>query len=259
MLKKVLVPVMLLFLIPFSALAVENENKETLWLAFQRGGFIMWVILALSVIGCAFAIERALALRRSVQIPQKLLADLRDALRSSGLEAGKALVHDNKCALARMMNSLLARNGATRRELEGVLEDEGARILFDLRLNLRPLGMVASLAPMLGLLGTVFGLIAAFKAAAELGMDDPRNFASGIYEALYTTAFGLVIAIPFLMAYNILRNRADRIIRDVEDKAVIFILRASRRTDKAANIQNQAENANINTNINDDAVNEPVA
>jgi hypothetical protein len=75
----------------------------------------------------------------------------------------------------------------------------------------------------------VFGLIAAFRQAAELGMDDPRNFAAGIYEALYTTAFGLVVAIPLLIIYHMLRNHADNIMRDVEERALAFISAASSR------------------------------
>ena len=85
------------------------------------------------------------------------------------------------------------------------------------------------MAPMLGLMGTVFGLIAAFRAAAELGMDDPRNFAAGIYEALYTTAWGLIVATPMLIFYHILRGRADSIMREVEERALAFISAASNR------------------------------
>lgn len=154
---------------------------------------------------------------------------LRDAMVSGGVAAGLRTLEGDGSAMGRVMRCLLSRSGATRRELENSVDDEASRILFDLRANLKPVGVVASLAPMLGLMGTVFGLIAAFRAAAELGMDDPRNFAAGIYEALYTTAWGLIVAIPMLIFYHVLRGRADSIMRDVEEKALAFISAASNR------------------------------
>ncbi len=216
-----------------SLAAADDFSSNAVLNAFDKGGKVMWAILLASIIGCAFVIERLIALRRSAQIPKALMADLREAMVKGGVAAGREVVAGGKSAMARVMNALLSRSGATRRELEGVLDDEASRILFDLRHNLRPIGVIASIAPLLGLLGTVFGLIAAFRTAAELGMDDPRNFAAGIYEALYTTAFGLVVAIPLLVIYHMLRNRSDSIMREVEERALAFIAAASMRAEHA--------------------------
>ncbi len=211
----------------------DELAPETIIQSFERGGKVMWVIFAASVIGCAFAAERLLAIRRGAQIPGRLMADLRDAMVSGGVAAGRRVVDGDRSAMGKVMFALLSRSGATRRELETAVDDESSRILYDLRANLRPIGVIASIAPLLGLLGTVFGLIAAFRQAAELGMDDPRNFAAGIYEALYTTAFGLVVAIPLLIVYHMLRNHADNIMRDVEERALAFISAASTRSPSA--------------------------
>ncbi len=162
------------------------------------------------------------------------MANLRDAMVSGGVSAGLKAVEGDKSAMGRVMRALLSRSGATRRELETTVDDEGSRILYDLRANLRPIGVIAAVSPLLGLLGTVFGLIAAFRAAAELGMDDPRNFAAGIYEALYTTAFGLVVAIPMLIIYHLLKNHADNIMREVEERSLAFISAASSRAESGA-------------------------
>jgi Biopolymer transport proteins len=202
---------------------------ESVFSSFEKGGRVMYAILAASIIGCAFAAERLLSIRRGAQIPKRLMDGLRDAMVSGGVQAGLKVVEGDKSAMGRVMYALLSRSGATRRELENTVDDEASRILFDLRSNLRPIGVVASIAPLLGLLGTVFGLIAAFRTAAELGMDDPSNFAAGIYEALYTTAFGLVVAIPLLVLYHMMRNHADSIMRDVENRALAFISAASNR------------------------------
>ncbi len=220
--------------------SADELAPETILLSFQRGGKVMWAILAASVAGCAFALERLLAIRRGAQIPEKLMAELRDAMVSGGVAAGRRVVDGDASAMGKVMYALLSRSGATRRELETAVDDEASRILYDLRANLRPIGVIASVSPLLGLLGTVFGLIAAFRQAAELGMDDPRNFAAGIYEALYTTAFGLVVAIPLLIVYHLLRNHADNIMRDVEERALAFISAASSRAAPPQQQQRQA-------------------
>jgi biopolymer transport protein ExbB len=233
MLKRVLVMSVVLLVIASRGRA-DDLSPEMILSTFERGGKLMWAILLASVAGCGFAAERIWGLRRGAQIPERLMAALRDAMVSGGVSAGLKVVEGDKSAMGRVMRALLSRSGATRRELETTVDDEASRILYDLRANLRPIGVIASVAPLLGLLGTVFGLIAAFRQAAELGMDDPRNFAAGIYEALYTTAFGLVVAIPMLMIYHVLKNRADNIMREVEERSLAFISAASNRAERGA-------------------------
>lgn len=230
MLKRAFLLTAVLLFVAATGLA-DEVSRENVLTVFQRGGKVMWAILLASIIGCAFTAERLLSIRRGAQIPKRLLADLREAMVAGGVPAGRKVVEGDTSAMGRVMYALLSRSGATRRELENTVDDEGSRILYDLRANLRPIGIVASISPLLGLLGTVFGLIAAFRSAAELGMDDPRNFAAGIYEALYTTAFGLVVAIPLLIFYHMLRNHADAIMREVEQKALAFISAASNRAE----------------------------
>ncbi len=226
-------PLLTLILLVLATTArADDLDPESILASFERGGKIMWAILACSVIGCAFAAERFLVIRRGAQIPKPLMNDLREAMLAGGVTSGLQVVEGDRSAMGRVMHALLSRSGATRRELETTVDEEGSRILYDLRANLRPIGIIASISPLLGLLGTVFGLIAAFRSAAELGMDDPRNFAAGIYEALYTTAFGLVVAIPLLVVYHLLRNYADSIMREVEDRALAFISAASNRSDR---------------------------
>lgn len=191
---------------------------------FNRGGAIMWVLLAASAVGLTFVLERAASLRASRHLPEGLVGLVERKLSEGGVDVARLELKGRGEALARVLDGLLARRDATREEMERVLEDEAGRVLWDLRKNVRPVGIIASLAPLLGLLGTVFGLIQAFEKAAELGMDDPKNFAEGIYVALYTTAFGLTVAIPMLLAYHFLRGQADVIMRQVEDLGIKFII-----------------------------------
>ncbi|MBN2711052.1 MAG: MotA/TolQ/ExbB proton channel family protein [Planctomycetes bacterium] len=191
---------------------------------FSRGGAVMYVLLGVSVVGLTFALERLFALRSGYHVPAKLLPSVEEKLKTGGVDSARLMLKGNESALAKILDGILARKGANREEQERILEDEACRVLWDMRLLIRPVGIVASVAPLIGLLGTVFGLISAFQKAAELGMDDPRNFASGIYEALYTTAFGLTVAIPFLLIYHYLRGKADVIIREAEDISIAFII-----------------------------------
>ncbi len=201
----------------------ERDMIADVFETFRRGGKIMYVLLFCSIIGFTFFLERLVNLRRSIHIPQQLEAEVLARVKNQDVEAGRKLLKDKAAALARVLDGILARKGAGRRELEQAMEDDAGRVLWDLRLNIRPVGIVATIAPLVGLLGTVFGMIDAFQEAAELGMDDPKNFASGIYVALYTTAFGLTIAIPFLTGYHYLRGKADVIMREVEDIAIRFV------------------------------------
>ncbi len=191
---------------------------------FNRGGPMMWILMGTSVIGLTFALERLSSLRHGKHIPEGLIDRVGSRLRESGPDAARLLVKGEASMLGRVLDGILSRKNANREEQERILEDEVGRALWDMRHNIRPVGIVASVAPLLGLLGTVFGLINAFQRASELGMDDPRNFAEGIYEALYTTAFGLAVAIPFLILYHYLRGKSDVIMREVEDLGIHFII-----------------------------------
>lgn len=100
------------------------------------------------------------------------------------------------------------------------LEDTGRHVVHELERFLNTLGTIASVTPLLGLLGTVTGIIKAFNAITEGGMGDPRMLSGGISEALITTAAGLLVAIPALIAYRYLRGRVESIVIDMEKNAI---------------------------------------
>jgi biopolymer transport protein ExbB len=204
-----------------------GDLRGRLLQVFEQGGPIMYVLLGLSIIGFAFVLERLFALRRNRHVCPALVEEVRRKLEANDRVAARERLAQSEGATGRILQALLDREGATRGELERVLEDETGRVLWDLRRNVRPAGVVSAVSPLLGLLGTVLGMITAFKATAEKGLDDPAHFAEGIYEALYTTAFGLSVAIPFLLLYHYLRGRADVIMREVEDLLLGFIIRTT--------------------------------
>lgn len=220
---------------------VDEPLVKRVLTAFMQGGAVMWVLLLTSVFGLTFGLERLLSLRRGSHLPARLLAEVNASLRQDGVAATRRMLEGQSASLARVLYGLMLRADATRAELEKIVEDESDRVLWGLRHRIRVVGVVASVAPLLGLLGTVFGLINAFHRAAELGMDNPKNFAQGIYVALYTTAFGLTIAIPFLIFYHYLRGKADVIVREVEELALTFAVESA---PLLSELQRQSQAAN---------------
>lgn len=221
--------VVLLALTVITCFGGENDSANTVSLSsriaevFRSGGIVMWVMLFTSIIGLTYGMERFMFLRKKNHLPEGLTSQVNILLENEGYEAAQKFLKKSTSALARVISGVLLRYDGSREEMERGLDDDLARVLWDERRNIRPVGIVASLAPLMGLLGTVIGMIEAFRMAAEEGMDNPANFAGGIYQALYTTAFGLMISIPFLVGYQYLRGRAELIMRMVEDESLEYI------------------------------------
>jgi len=127
--------------------------------------------------------------------------------------------------MSRVLAAVLRCANTSQAEMEAMLEDAGARELWQLRRNAKPLGIVSNVAPLLGLLGTVFGIIRAFEVVAthESAIGNPRMLATGVYEALITTAAGLCVAIPAFTFYHYFQNKADAFVRDIEEKSLALI------------------------------------
>ena len=203
--------------------AQDDSLVQGVALMFRSGGSLMWIMLGASVIGLTFVMERLFALRMGAHLKTELCTHLDWLLAHEGVEAARDYARKDGSTLGRTLGAALERAESSRRDMELAIEEELARALWDERRNVRPVGIVATVAPLVGLLGTVIGMIDAFRNAAENGMDNPALFAGGIYQALYTTAFGLMISIPFLVLYHYLRGRVEQVMRRVEDRALEFV------------------------------------
>ncbi len=204
-----------------SALIIDEDAG--LWTLFWKGGYVMPAILVASIVAVAFAIERAAALRAAVHLPERLAARTADRFREGGQEAAQSLVKGGEAALARMVAAALSRVAEGRRAMEEAAGGAASYALYDLKRNVRPLGIVAGVAPLLGLLGTVWGMIQAFDKVSLGGLGRSSLLAKGIAEALITTGAGLLVAIPALVAYHYLRGRAEDLVRLSEARTVEFI------------------------------------
>ncbi len=191
---------------------------------FQRGGILMWPILLCSIVALAFGLERAIGLRSAVIFPRGLLADVRSLIGEGKIDEAADRCDENRSPFGRILHACLSRSDASGYEMESALEEAGSRVLYDMRRNARPLGIIADVSPLLGLMGTVVGMIKAFEVVAKTGaLGRAELLAQGIAEALLTTAFGLSVAVPAMIFYHFFRGKADGLLREMEDACIDIV------------------------------------
>ncbi len=202
--------------------SIQNTILELMY----QGGWVMWALLAFSIIALATAIERGWALRKARTELETYLPKLRHTLlaRRSIAEALEA-TEATPGAVARVAETGLRRFSRPPAALEKSLERRAQGEVRRVQKGLKILAITATTAPLLGFLGTVTGMMASFQALADYSMSNPGMVALGIKEALTTTAAGLVVAVPAQLAYSSLSSRAERITDDIEAVAS-FLLEA---------------------------------
>ncbi|MCP5021849.1 MAG: MotA/TolQ/ExbB proton channel family protein [bacterium] len=183
-----------------------------------NGGPLMIPIALCSIIALAFMVERWTNLRASAIGSRRFASDLTTIFQKEGADTAIQLCESSKTPLSRILQASISRRSEPFLEMEKVVEDTGTREVERLSAGLRPLVVVAMIAPLLGLLGTVWGMIGAFtNIAVQDGLGKPEMLAGGISQALITTAAGLAVAIPTQAAYYYFRSRIDRFARLAED------------------------------------------
>lgn len=189
---------------------------QTLIELFRKGGFAMWPLLACSVLGLAIVVERAFYFLRLRLDYHRFTGQLRDLLSRGDRKKALLLCRKHANPVPRVAEYYLKHLGNDMRRNE-ILKREGSFALEKIESRLRGLAAVTHLAPLLGLLGTVTGLVTAFHQIEVLGGQvQPGDLAAGIWEALITTVFGLLIAIPCMAAYHGFESQADRIARRMQ-------------------------------------------
>lgn len=192
---------------------------------FKQGGPLMWVILATSLIGVFVFLERLYSLQRTRVLPRPFVDRIRAMVAKGQTREAQLLCEENGSSIALMMASALRafQQGKKRAEIKEAVEEVGNREAAQLDKNVEIVGTVASVSPLLGLLGTVVGMIQVFQrfvSAYESGQATPNVFAQGIWTALLTTAYGLSVAIPMLILYKWLQGRNDRLVVEMEEDAM---------------------------------------
>ena len=181
-----------------------------------KGGVVMYPLLLCSVMALAIIIERAWSLRRKKIISKTFVIKVEDLIRKEMIPEAIAFCNMNKSAMSNVMLTGIKHYGRVREIIKEVIEDAGKKEVGILHRYLNLLGGIAAIAPLLGLLGTVTGMIRTFNVINLQGVGDPQSMAGGISEALITTATGLTIGIPALALYKFFQGRAEVLVLDME-------------------------------------------
>lgn len=190
----------------------------------------MWPLILCSIAALAIIAERLWTLQKKSVMPPALLDQVRQWLERKELDESRLTLLRESSPLGRVLTAGLINRQHAHEVLKEAIEDAGRHMLPELERYLNTLGTIAAIAPFLGLLGTVLGMIEMFGGIGSHGLGDPSIVASGISQALVATAAGLAVAIPSLMFYRYLRGRVDELTVDMEQEALklVEILRGTR-------------------------------
>ena len=187
----------------------------------EAAGWPIWTIILASVLSLAIIFERFYSLRQSLVAPAGLLEDVLARLQA-GESRSLAEQLANGAPLARILAAGLKNHHASREVMKEAIEETGRAVAHELERFLTTLGTIAAMAPLLGLLGTVIGMIELFGATTPTGTN-PQQLAHGISVALYNTAFGLVVAIPSMIFYRHFRAKVDALLVGMEQQAIHLV------------------------------------
>jgi biopolymer transport protein ExbB len=202
------------------------DTYTTIVKFFQEGGFFMYPIALVMAIGLAVAIERYIYLSRATSTNRKMWDQLMPALQSGKYPQAMSVTAKSDVAICKILNYGLMRVKSARRreDIEMAMEEGLMEVVPRLERRTHYLSSFANVATLLGLLGTIIGLIQAFTAVAHAGAAEKAEIlASSISVAMNTTAFGLIVAIPLLLVYSVLQSKTTQIVDSLEMAAVKFL------------------------------------
>jgi biopolymer transport protein ExbB len=189
----------------------------------MAGGIVMVPILLCSILAVAITLERLWTLREQRVVPTELTDKVWQWVENRTLSDKQVMALQQHSPLGSVLAAGLANRHRERSVMIQAIEDAGRHVVHDLERFLNTLGTIAAITPLLGLLGTVTGMIRTFKAITVAGIGNPAAMAGGISEALFTTAAGLLVAIPALVAYRYLRGRVDALVIQMEKESIKLV------------------------------------
>ncbi len=201
------------------------QSQETLWSLISKAGVVMYPLGLCSLLALGFTIERSIGLRKKRIIPDGFLAGLKERMPrgSTNIKEAVAWCEQSNSPAASIVKAGLVNITRGDSFVEKGIEDAGAREAERMKRSLRGLSVIVTISPLLGLLGTVYGMITAFETSTMVGSGKADLLARGIYEALVNTGTGLTIAIPALVVYHILNSRIDARVDEIEDMGLEII------------------------------------
>lgn len=207
----------------------------------QAGGWLMLPIIACSIVAAAIVLERLWTLQHKRVLPSNLVQQVRQWAVTEQLDPKHLQRLHQSSPLGQMLATGLANRHQPREVVKESIEDAGRHVVHELERYLSPLGTIAAISPLMGLLGTVIGMIKVFAAITANGVGNPGVLAGGISEALITTAAGLSVAIPALIGYRYLRARVDALVVQMEKETIKFLetMSAYQRSAELQSVENE--------------------
>lgn len=205
--------------------ADAGVEKETLWTLMKKGGPVMIPLAIASILAMALALERFISLTRERVLPEGFLDGLVEAWdRDDTGEAAEEFCDESGGAAGHVFKAGIQWKDQGYQAVGKAIEDAGSREADKMKRSLRGLSSIAAVSPLLGLLGTVYGMIDAFQRTSDAGgAAKTADLATGIYEALVTTATGLTIAIPVMLLFQFLSARVDGLIDYIDEVGTEFV------------------------------------
>lgn len=203
------------------------------WDIVSAGGLLMLPIIICSIVALAIIGERFFSLQQEKIVPSNLVTDVWRMASSKQLTDEKVREIQQQSPLGRVLAAGLLTRTQERDSMKASIEEVGGHVAHELERYLNALGTIAAVTPLLGLLGTVVGMIKVFTNIMTVGVGNPAQLAGGISQALITTAGGLMVAIPSLMFYRYFRGRVDGLVVDMEKESLKLVDVLQKRQSKA--------------------------
>ena len=201
-----------------------------MWDIIIAAGWPIWPLIATSVFGVAFILERFWSLRESYVIPQNLMEDVKKLVGSGSIKRDAVEALRVNSPLGEIMAVAIENQNSSLEIIKDSIEEAGSQVSYKLERYLGALSTISTVAPLLGLFGTIIGMVELFSSFTSSG-HDVAVFARGISIALYNTAGGIVVAVPAMIAFRFFRSKVDHLVNEMEQQALhlVEIMRGERK------------------------------
>ena len=201
-----------------------------MWEIIEAAGWPVWLLIVTSVYGLAIILERAWSLRSSSIAPMNLSKEVFAMIQQGTIKKQSLDEISLSSPLGEILATAIRNQGRSLEALKDAIDEVGENVAFKLEKNINSLGTISTVAPLLGLFGTIVGMVELFSSFTSSG-HDVAVFARGISVALYNTAGGIVVAVPAMIAYRYYRSKVDHLLNDMEQQALklVEILRGERK------------------------------
>ena len=193
-----------------------------MWEIIQAAGWPIWPLILTSIIGVAIILERFWSLRKSQIIPDGLIVEIKTMIKQNNLDDNKVNILKNSSPLGDLLAVAIAKRKDSVEGIKSALDERAGFIVHNLERYLGVLVTIATVAPLLGLFGTIIGMVELFSSFTSSG-HDVAVFARGISIALYNTAGGIVVAVPAMIAYRFFRSKIDNYLNEMAHYAIQIV------------------------------------